>query len=234
MRAWIVFAGLLAAGCSSSPAMMNTGRVGVVEASALPPPAEVDLTAGRRPHFLGPYDKISIAVLGVPELNSEEIQIDSNGEVSIPLAGTVTASGKTPSELSELIASRLRDGGVRDPKVAVNVKDTVSQAVTVDGAVKMPGIYPVAGASTMMRAIARAQGVSDFADTTHVVIFRTVGDHQMAALYDLRAIRLGAYEDPQVYPNDIIVVGDDASRRLLPVLLQGASALLTPLIYLLR
>ncbi|MCR5871114.1 SLBB domain-containing protein [Sphingomonas sp. J344] len=106
--------------------------------------------------------------------------------------------------------------------------------VTVDGEVRRPGNYPLVGRATLLRAVARAEGTNEFADAKRVVIFRTVGQQRMAALYDLRAIRIGAYQDPEVYPNDVIVVGESASRRLLPVIVQGASVLLTPLVYLLR
>jgi len=80
------------------------------------------------------------------------------------------------------------------------------------------------------RAIARAQGLSDVADAKHVVIFRTVDSRRMAALYDLRSIRLGAYEDPEVYPNDVIVVGESEARRLFPQIMQGVSLLVGPLV----
>lgn len=56
----------------------------------------------------------------------------------------------------------------------------------------------------------------------------------MAALYDVRAIRQGAYEDPPVYPQDLIFVGESQARRLFPQIVQGASLLLTPLITILR
>ena len=87
---------------------------------------------------------------------------------------------------------------------------------------------------TLMRAIARAGGTSDFADATHVVVFRTVEGRPMAALYDLRAIRLAAYQDPDVYPNDVIVVGESQARRIFPQILQASGLLLTPVVALLN
>jgi polysaccharide export outer membrane protein len=102
--------------------------------------------------------------------------------------------------------------------------------VTVDGEVRQPGVYPVAGPMTLMRAIARAQGTTEYARTSFVVLFRTVNGRQLAALYDVRAIRLGAYEDPPVYPQDLVVVGESQARRLFPQIIQGVGLLLSPLI----
>jgi polysaccharide export outer membrane protein len=115
----------------------------------------------------------------------------------------------------------------------VGLKELVSQVVTVDGAVKQPGIYPADGRMTLMRAVARAQGITDSAKTNHVVLFRTVGGRQMAALYDLRAIRLGAYPDPKMYPDDVLVVDESRASKLFPQLLSAAGILLTPLVYIL-
>jgi len=223
---------LLALGGCAAPRMAANGEVSVVSASALPPPSQADLSAGLRPSVLGAGDSVSIEVFGLPEL-SREVRLDSAGEIALPLAGTLAAAGKSPAELSRDIEQRLRSNYVLDPHVTVALTETVSQVVTVDGAVKHPGIYPVVSDMTLMRAIARAEGTSDSARTNHVVVFRTVNGQSMAALYDLRAIRLGAYKDPKVYTNDVVVVGDSTALKLFPTLLQAAGVLLTPLVYIL-
>ena len=148
-------------------------------------------------------------------------------------AGPIDVTGRTPQELETIIAQRFREGHVRDPQVTVTVLETVSQVVTVDGEVRQPGLYPVVGSMTLMRAVARAQGANEFADLHFVVMFRTVNGRQLAALYDLRAIRLGAYEDPIVMPQDVIVVGESQARRLFPQIIQGLGLILTPVITIL-
>ena len=45
------------------------------------------------------------------------------------------------------------------------------------------------------------------------------------ALYNLDSIRRGSYEDPQVYANDVVVVGDSGARRLFKDMLPFASGL---------
>ncbi len=197
--------------------MIDTGRVGIVTPENLPPPSLGDLANGQRPHLIGPFDKISVEVLGLPEL-SRQVQADASGHVQLPMAGSIDVTGQSPEQLARTIEQRLAARYVRDPQVTVGIVETVSQTVTVDGEVRQPGIYPVAGRMTLMRTI----------------VFRTVEGRPMAALYDLRAIRQGAYEDPQIYPNDTVYVGESTARRLFPQILQASTLLLTPLVTLLN
>jgi polysaccharide export outer membrane protein len=150
------------------------------------------------------------------------------------LAGIIEAAGRTPAEVENEIEARLRGRYIRDPQVTVNLKETVSQVITVDGQVKEPGLYPVIGKMTLMRAVATAKGTAEFAKLEDVVIFRTVNGEDMAALYNLSAIRRGSYSDPEVFANDVVVVGDSKARRLFKDALQIVPALATPLILLLN
>lgn len=228
MRWTVLLGGLCLVACSS-PRLVDTGRVGIVAASELPPPTIEDMARGARVHVVGPFDRLSVEVFGLPDL-SRQVQVDAAGRIALPLAGQIDVTGKTPEQLQGIIAERLRGGYVREPRVTVTILETVSQVVTVDGEVRQPGLYPVTGAMTLMRAIARAQGTTEFANTRFVVLFRTVNGQQLAALHDLRAIRLGAYQDPEIMPQDVVVVGESQARRLFPQLISGASLLLSPLI----
>lgn len=232
MRLWLLLPLLMLSGCAG-PKMIENGEVAVVSTQALPPPTEADLTAGLRPALIGPGDAVAVDVFGLAEL-SREARVDSDGNVALPLAGTIRAAGLEPEELARQVEARLRTQHVLDPKVTVAITENVSQVVTVDGAVKHPGAVPVVGNMTLMRAIARAEGTTEYARTHHVVVFRTVEGRQMAALYDLRAIRLGAYLDPKVYSNDVIVVGESTAARLFPQALQATALLLTPIVTLLN
>jgi polysaccharide biosynthesis/export protein len=232
-RRWLPPALALLASACSGPTMIDTGRVAITAADQLPAPTIADLARGQRPHLIGPFDRLSVELFGLPDL-SRQVQVDANGQVSLPLVGTIAVGGRTPEEVAQLLTERFRVNHVRDPRVTVGVLETVSQTFAVDGEVRLPGVYPAAGSMTLMRAVARAQGTNEFARTNHVVVFRTVDGRQMAALYDLRAIRLGAYEDPPVYPQDVIVVGESQARRIFPQILQVAGFLLTPLVTILN
>lgn len=223
----------LLSACASAPALIGRPELTIVQGTELPPPATVDLIGENRPYVIGPLDRVSVEVFGVPEL-SRTVQVDASGQMALPLIGSVEASGKTPAQLSSVITQRLSGRYVRDPRVIVNLTETVSQVVTVDGSVQKPGLYPVAGKLTLMRAIATASGTSEFADDNHVVVFRRVNNKDMAALYDLRAIRQGLYADPDIYANDIVLVGDSQARRLFRDLVQLSPLLAAPLVTILN
>ena len=210
----------------------GSSNVTVVSSEAgLPEPTRIDLMGSNRPYLIGPFDKLRIDVFGIEDL-SKEVQIDASGRLSFPLIGVVEAAGLTPGELSTELEKRLQGRYVRDPQVTVNLEETVSQVITVDGQVTKPGLYPVIGRMTLMRAVATAGGAAEFAKLDDVVIFRNVDGQQLAGLYNLKAIRRGNYSDPEVFANDVIVVGDSQARRLFRDLIQASPLITTPLIVL--
>ncbi len=99
-----------------------------------------------------------------------------------------------------------------------------------DGQLVEPGLYPVTNQMTLMRVIASAKGLAEFARQEDVVILRTVGKRKMAGLYNIDAIRRGAYDDPPIYANDIVIVGDSPQRRRFRDLVSLSPLLAAPLI----
>lgn len=221
-------------GCAGRELISSTEHLTVVQGgNVLPSPARGDLTAADRPSLIGPLDTIQVDVFNVPEL-TREIQVDAGGRIAMPLVGTVDARGRTAQELAETIETALRTRGVRRPEVIINIKNSVSQVVTVDGQVVEPGLYPVTNQMTLLRVVASARGLSEFAREDDVVILRTVGGRRMAGLYNIEAIRRGAYEDPPVYANDIVIVGDSPQRRMFRDLVALSPLIASPLIAILQ
>lgn len=225
-------AGLLA-GCAGRPPLRPTADLTVLNDTSLPEPSRSDLVAKDRAALIGPLDTLEIAVFNVEALSVER-QVDSSGRVAMPLIGEVDARGRTPLELSQEIAGRLRGRFVKNPDVTVNIKESLSQVVTVDGEVEKPGAYPVTNQTTLIRAIASAEGVAEFASLDDVVILRTVNNQRMAGLYNLSAIRRGAYADPPVYANDVVIVGDSMARRLFRDIISTAPLVAAPLVAIIR
>lgn len=230
----VLLLALALSGCGGREPLVSTDRLSVVADSAtLPPPNRADLTAADRPALIGPLDTIQVDVFNVPEL-TRELQVDAGGRIAMPLVGTLDARGKTADELADSIEQALRGRYVRNPEVTINIKTSVSQVVTVDGQVVEPGLYPVTNQMTLMRAIASAKGMTEFARQDDVVILRTVAGHKMAGLYNMGAIRRGAYDDPAIYANDVIVVGDSPQRRMFKDIVSLAPLLAAPLIAVLQ
>ncbi|HEX8415375.1 MAG TPA: polysaccharide biosynthesis/export family protein [Sphingomicrobium sp.] len=229
-----VMAASVLAGCGGREPLVSSPRLTVVQDNTtLPAPERGDLIAGDRPALIGPLDTIQIEVFNVPDL-SREMQIDASGRISMPLVGMIDARGKTTGELATAIESALAARYVRNPEVTINIKSSVSQVVTVDGQVVEPGLYPVTNQMTLMRAIASAKGLSEFSKQDDVIILRTVEGRKMAGLYNVAAIRRGMYDDPQIYANDVIGVGDSPERRRFRDLVSVAPLLAAPLIAILQ
>ena len=220
--------------CGAPEPIRSSGQLTVVDTNGvLPSPARGDLTAADRPALIGPLDTIEVDVFGIPDL-SREMQVDASGRIAMPLAGTLDARGKTAAELARAVEAALRAHYVRNPQVTVNIKSSVSQVVTIDGQVVEPGLYPVTNQMTLMRVVASAKGLSEFARQEDIVILRTVDGKRMAGLYNFAEIRRGAYDDPPIYANDVIIVGDSPQRRLFRDFVALSPLLAGPLIAILQ
>jgi polysaccharide export outer membrane protein len=216
----------------AAPHYASDGSVSrVSDLASVPTSVSVTAFEAPRPFRFGPLDKLSYDVFGLENFK-DEVQVDSSGRISIPLAGSIVAAGLTPVEIADRIARGLRAGGVRQPEVSVNATEINSQTVTVEGSVTQPGIYPIQPDMTLQRVIASARGVSEFASTKDVMIFRQIDGQRYAALYNLEAIRQGAYGDPRIYSEDIVVVSASRSKRLFRDLALAAPGILTPLVVL--
>jgi polysaccharide export outer membrane protein len=199
---------------------------------SLPPPGREDLILQQRSYVVGPQDRLVVDVYGAPDL-SRTAQVDAGGDLALPLVGSLAVSGKAPADIAREVEARLRGRYIRDPKVTVTL-DTANQVITVDGQVARPGLYPVVGRMTLIRAVASAQGLTQDANSNYVVVFRQVSGVQYAALYDLRAIRNGRYADPEVYANDVVTVGESNGRRLFQAAIQAGALLTAPLVTILN
>ena len=220
--------------CGEREPLQSNSRLTVIEGqSALPAPVRGDLTAADRPALIGPLDTIEVDVFNVEAL-SREMQVDANGRISMPLIGTIEAGGETASELAQDIEDALRGRYVRNPDVTVNIRSSVSQVVTIDGQVVEPGLYPVTNQMTLLRAVASARGLTEYARQSDVVILRTVEGQHLAGLYNIDAIRRGVYDDPPIYANDVVVVGDSPQRRLFRDFIAVTPLLASPLVAILQ
>lgn len=159
---------------------------------------------------IGVGDKLDVRVFQVADLSFDELVVDTSGNIQLPLIGAVRGAGRTAGEMSAEIAGRLAARYLRDPQVTVTVKEAASQKITVDGAVTKPGVYEMRGSTSLLQAVAMAEGPTRIADLTKVAVFRTIDGQRSVALFDLSAIRQGRALDPEVLGDDVIVV--DTSR----------------------
>jgi polysaccharide export outer membrane protein len=174
-----------------------------------PPPAAAALPAQYR---IGPDDTLDITVFQVPEL-TRTVQVDASGQFVLPLVGRVQAAGRTADEISALLTEKLQGRYLNDPLITVMVKQAVSQRVTVDGAVVKPGVYNLTGPTTLLQALALANGPDPrVANLRKVAIFRSEGGARRGRIYDLARIRDGKATDPEIRADDVVVVDASGTR----------------------
>jgi polysaccharide export outer membrane protein len=164
-------------------------------------------------------DKISVRVFKADDL-SGDYDVDLTGHISLPLIGEVEAANLTTAELDQRLTQKLGEKYLEHPDVSVSIKQSNGRMVTVDGAVKDSGSFPVLGPLTLMQAVALAKGTTEDANLRRVAIFRTINGKRQAAAFDLTAIRQGQSQDPSIYPGDIVVVDGSSVKATEKKLLQ--------------
>jgi len=114
-------------------------------------------------------DKIRVTVYGEDRI-SGEYQIDPDGLISLPLAGTIRAAGLTKPALETALADKLAGKYLKNPKVTVDVVNF--RPFYVLGEVQKPGEYPYRSGLNVLSAIAIAGGTTYRANASKVYIQR--------------------------------------------------------------
>jgi polysaccharide export outer membrane protein len=168
-------------------------------------------TPGNVGYLTGPQDVLDITVFKAPEL-TKTVQVAEDGTINLPLLGQIPAAGKSPSELERMIQTRLDTRYMKSSQVTVFVKEYNSQRVTVEGAVKSPGVLPLRGNDTLMQVIAKSGGLDRETASSNVVVFRTADGARTATKFDVSAIKSGAEQDPRIFAGDVVVVDDSFAK----------------------
>jgi polysaccharide export outer membrane protein len=144
-----------------------------------PTDKQADEKAARAAHsdasyVIGADDVLAISVWKEPDV-SRSVPVRSDGKISLPLVGELTASGETPLQLEQEITKRLTNY-ISEPEVTVIVQDSKSQKINILGMVARPGSYMLAASTTVLDAIAMAGGFKDFAKQKQVYVLRANSD----------------------------------------------------------
>ncbi len=125
-------------------------------------------------YVIGANDVLAINVWKEPDI-SRSVPVRSDGKISLPLVGELTASGQTPLQLEQEITKRLQSY-ISEPEVTVIVTDSKSQRVNIMGMVARPGAYLLTSATTVLDALAMAGGFKDFAKQKSIYVLRQAPD----------------------------------------------------------
>ncbi|PZO13352.1 MAG: hypothetical protein DCF26_17060 [Burkholderiales bacterium] len=197
-----------AATTSTEPASAALGAQGA--ASLLNAPATVGVD-----YRISSNDLMEFNVFGVPDMK-RDVRVNASGQVSLPLIGQVPVAGLTAQAAEKLIAAKYEEKYLRDPQVSLFIKEFTTQRIAIEGAVTRPGIYPVTGQLTLLRALALSGGFAPYADINQIVVYRGgTGGAREQFTYDLDKVRAGQEMDPDIRSDDVIVVQRNARRAAL-------------------
>lgn len=201
-----MLAAMALAGCASTPEP-------IIGASVVQPRSDLgqDGYSFARPDIyqLRPTDKISVSVFREPDLSAEEVRIGVEGNVSLPMLGSIPVAGLTAKQFEQDVTRRLAALGLKSPSVSINITDFASHLVTVEGAVETPGVYPFQPGARLSAAIALAEGPKRTAKIQQVAVFRESPAGIMIAKFDYQAVSQGTMLDPVLQPGDRVVMGTD-------------------------
>ena len=177
-------------------------QVALRRVNELPPPPN---TSGGLDQLIAENDILDVKIFDVKQLD-QTVEVDSRGNISLPLVGEVQAAGKSARQLESDLKKLYGAKYLQKPQIAVTVKESFKQRVTIDGEIRRSGLLRVSSGSTLMRVIAEAGGFTEVADPAKVYVFRDAGEEKLVANFNVFDIRAANKPDPNIYAGDVIVV----------------------------
>ena len=196
--------GATSEGAKTPSAAKGTGAKAPASVAKATEQLTASATPGSNAYKIGALDVLDISVFKVPEM-SKSVQVADSGTANFPLVGDIQVVGRTAQQVERDLAAKLGAKYLQNPQVTVFVKEYNSQRVTIEGAVKKPGVFPIRGHGSLMQFIAMAEGL-DQAAGTEVVIFRQMDGKRVAGRFDIGQIKSGGAADPPLQSGDVIVV----------------------------
>lgn len=185
----------------------QAGQMGQV-----PPPGPYDMFqrwVDYEPGYtLYPGDQIDVVIQSAPEL-SRTLTIAPDGRISMPMAGSIMAAGRTIPWLEQALRAELAKQLV-DPTTAITSRAFAPQKIYVGGQVTQQGTYAMSGPIGSLEAIIMAGGFLPSAKTRKVAILRRApnGGLMMRVIDHKRGLQnVRSYADNmQLRRGDIIFV----------------------------
>jgi polysaccharide export outer membrane protein len=140
-------------------------------------------------YLVAPEDLLEITLFNMPETRlgvtprNNTVRVSQAGVIALPLLGDVPAAGLTVSDLEQSLRERY-DRYFHHPQVGVQVKDYRGQRISVIGAVRQPGVFPLTGPKTLIDLVALAGGLSEGAGK-QVYIYRKGPEGRQSYVVDL-------------------------------------------------
>ncbi len=161
---------------------------------------------------VGPNDLIAVSVYDSPEL-SRTIRVGADGFIRLPmLQQRIKAEGLYPADLETAIASAIKDEEILvDPYVTVTIAEYHSRPISVAGAVRAPLVFQAERPTTLLEAIAKAQGLREDAGA-EILISKPQADGDNKAMVLTRRIDVRALMNQADPEANIVLTGGEEIR----------------------
>ena len=157
-------------------------------------------------YLLQPGDILTVSVWKETDLTGD-VLVRPDGDISLPLVGSIDAASHTPEQVRTEIDKRLRKY-IPDPAVTVSVKQTLGYQIFVIGKVNKPGEYPINRPVDVMQALSIAGGTTAFAAVNDIRVLRRAGEKEISIPFRYADIEHGHHleENILLQSGDTVVV----------------------------
>jgi len=156
---------------------------------------------------IGSKDLLEIKVYELPELN-QTVRVAEDGTVSLAVIGKVQASGLTAQELEKKLAAILDEKYTKNAHVTVIIRE--HQKIAVIGAVGRPGLYEMAGQTSLLQILSEAGGLTPQAGKEiHIMRQTESGEKERLVINVDQLMRQSNDANILLQPKDEIIVPFD-------------------------
>jgi polysaccharide export outer membrane protein len=134
------------------------------------PAFSFELPLSEKEYFIEAGDVINVNVFPAEEF-SKEVTVQPDGNIEIPLLGSMKAQGIKPEEVQKILTAKFSKY-VSSPSVTVNVRKFASNKVAIIGEVKTSGYFEYREGMRLLDLVAQAGGAGDYARADRVRIYR--------------------------------------------------------------
>ena len=158
-------------------------------------------------YVLAPNDLVLVKVYRQDDLESR-VRLAANGTTSFPLLGTINLGGKTLEEATAQIRDLLAKDYLVNPQVTLTILEYAKRRFTVLGQVQRPGTFEIPSEESvdLLEAVAMAGGFTRLANTSKIIITRTVGGKKSTFVLDAKNVTANGTAQVSVMPEDTITV----------------------------
>jgi polysaccharide export outer membrane protein len=152
-------------------------------------------------------DKLDVSVWKETDMQRPVVVIAPDGNFSFPLAGQISAAGKTVTEVRQQIETKLSKY-IPEPVVTVGITDVAGNVAYVIGQVNKPGALVMNPAINVLQALSLAGGGTPYAKMDSIIVIRGSREAQRVLPFRFGSVSAGKNLEQNVVleSGDVVLV----------------------------